>query len=72
MTQCSADPEVTPALAEVSAEHLRRPAFADEVVRLGWIDRESLEMAIAELRAWGRRGDAYSASLHCAAIGWVG
>lgn len=38
----------------------------------GWVDLATIDAIAAELEAWGERPDAFSATIWCEAIGWVG
>ncbi len=70
-TECLGSTEAKRQSAATYEAYFRRPAFADVAIGRGWIDRESLEAGIAELRASGESPDAYSATLYCAALGWA-
>ena len=64
-------PEATRDYIPASQAYFRKPEFADVAIGRGWIDRESLEAGISELRALGESPDVYRATLYCAALGWV-
>jgi hypothetical protein len=38
----------------------------------GWVDQATLDAMLAEIDAWGEQPDAFSAAIHCHAVGWVG
>jgi ubiquinone/menaquinone biosynthesis C-methylase UbiE len=52
-------------------QQLRDLAFVATVLDHGWADQAALDAMIAEVEAWADNPDAYSATLHPCAIGWL-
>ena len=46
--------------------------FARTALAQGWVEQATVEAITAEIDAWAQRPDAFSATLWCAAVGWVG
>jgi ubiquinone/menaquinone biosynthesis C-methylase UbiE len=47
------------------------PRMAEVIVGEGWATRQELDEALAALREWADRPDAFASWLYCAALGWV-
>lgn len=58
-------------LAEIATGQLGAPSVSELIVGEGWASREELNAAIAALREWGERPDAFAAWLWCGALGWT-
>jgi SAM-dependent methyltransferase len=52
-------------------EQYRAPAFAELVIQQGWVDAQTFEAILEELRAWGERPDAFSAMMGVTGLAWV-
>jgi len=57
----------TAAWLEDQHRGLARTALAE-----GWVNEGEIDAMSAEIKAWGERPDAFSATIWCEAIGWVG
>lgn len=64
-------PEETRAWAAVAGAQLTRPEFVEQVVALGWADRERFGQIAAAFQAWGENPDAFQAILLCQAVAWA-
>ena len=71
-TECWGDAEATGHWGETVARMLVEPTFADEVIVLGWADRQSIGEMAAAFRAWGQHPDAFLAWICCEAVAWKG
>ena len=69
-SECWGTQEKTRQWGETVASYFEDPAFADQVIALGWTDRETLEKMIAAWKAWGEQPNAFHAWLFCEAVGW--
>jgi SAM-dependent methyltransferase len=68
--ECFGNPEMTREWGEAVASRLLEPSMVDQVTKLGWADRETLENIGAAWRAWGENLDAFHAVCWCEAVGW--
>lgn len=67
--ECHGTSESVQLTAEVASSYFSG-AFAEQTIKLGWMDRSEIEIINAAWKAWGEDSNAFWARSWCEAIGW--
>ena len=67
--ECHGTAESVQLTAEISASYFSE-SFADQVIKLGWMDRPAIDQVKAAWQAWGESPQAFWARSWCEAVGW--
>ncbi len=63
-------PERVKFWSERGARHYTEPPFSEQVIELGWTDREGLERMAAAWRVWGQSPSAFMVRVWCEVLAW--